>query len=78
MVAMFFERIGKTNTPEASGTARKAPSGSLLGEPSRSTARASLFSLQLVTKHRPDPELDRTLSAVSGAMSETKDRDAAV
>jgi hypothetical protein len=29
------------NTPEASGTARKAPSGSLLGEPSRIIDRAS-------------------------------------
>lgn len=29
------------NTPEASGTARKAPSGSLLGGPSRDSVRAS-------------------------------------
>jgi hypothetical protein len=32
------------NTPEASGTARKAPSGSLLGEPSRNSVRASIPS----------------------------------
>jgi hypothetical protein len=31
-----------SNTPEASGTARKAPCGSLLGEPSRISDRASL------------------------------------
>lgn len=33
---------------------------------------------QPITKHRPDPELDRTLSAVNDAMNDTKECDAAV
>lgn len=35
------KRASRKNTPEASGKARKAPSGSLLGEPSRNSVRAS-------------------------------------
>jgi hypothetical protein len=46
-----------SNTPEASGTARKAPSGSLFGEPSRISDRASLFI-------PVDPELEAAISAL--------------
>ena len=35
------KRRARKNTPEASGTARKAPSGALLGAPSRNIVRAS-------------------------------------
>jgi hypothetical protein len=49
--------VAEANTPEASGTARKAPSGSLFGEPSRISDRASL-SLPV------DPELEAAVSAL--------------
>lgn len=40
----------RKNTPEASSTARKAPSGSLLGEPSRNSVRASTHPVAKATK----------------------------
>lgn len=50
-----------SHTPEASGTARKAPSGSLLGEPSRISDRASFSSVGLVPI---SADLDAAVSAL--------------
>jgi hypothetical protein len=41
---------GSKNTPEASGTARKAPSGSVLAESSRNLVRASTHPVAKATK----------------------------
>lgn len=41
------------NTPEASGTARKASSGSLLGGPSRNSVRASPHPVAKATEAKP-------------------------
>ena len=42
--ALGVARRARKNTPEASGTARKAPSGLLLGKPKRGSARASTIA----------------------------------
>jgi hypothetical protein len=47
------KRVARSNTPEASGTAREAPSGSVLAGPSRNTVRASPPSKGLRVRTKP-------------------------
>jgi hypothetical protein len=49
------KRAARKNTPEASGTARKAPSGSVLAELSRNSVRASTHSkgLRILSRAKP-------------------------
>ena len=50
--------LGFKNTPEASGTARKAPSGSLLGDPSRNSVRASSIPERKQPEAKPTKPAD--------------------